>query len=344
MAVTAVGTRLWPRNRGLPYSYTAHALAAGDRFGAVLRAPATGDITKVGFRTGTVSDSQTLQVGIYTTSGGDPTAVLKGGAVGTQASPAAATWYEVTLGSACPVVAGDLIAPCIEWAATEGSLQIVSCALPRMGFPFGDLYDGASWTRQAYAPCISLLYGSDCYPCGLLPAKAFGSANIGNGNHIGAKFVAAAAERVLGLWVGASSGWTGSWEGHLYDVSDTSLASVVVAAGENFYQSGAWVPLECYFASAVTLSAGSTYRVAVKQTSATSIPIEYMQFNSAAEKIEVSGISGAPVYSTKSGTDAWVDDSTHLVPHMGLIVDGVDLGSAGATGFPATSQLEGMLQ
>lgn len=324
------------------FSYMAHALAAGDRFGAVLRAPATGNISAIGFRTGTVTDSQTLQAGVYTVSGGDPTAVLKGGAVGTQASPAATTWYQIELGSVCAVTAGDLIAPVIEWAGTAGNLQIMSCAQPRQSFPFGDLYDGASWTRQSFAPCISLMYGAAYYECGTIPAKAVPPAvNIGNGNHTGFKFTAAAAEQVSGIWVAASSSWTGAWQAYLYDASDVALASATFAAGDNFYQSGQWAPIELWFGTSVTLTAGAVYRVAIKQTSATNIPIQSIQFNSAAE---LSGYSGGIVQTTKAGAAAWVDDGTYLCPHMGLIIDGVDAGSDSTTGFPATSQLEGFLQ
>src|SRR5688572_25458479 len=79
--------------------------ASGEKSSFVIQVPKTGSITHVGFRVASVSSSQTLRAGIETLSGGAPSGSQYGGsAVGTQASPAADTFYEVALATPATAV------------------------------------------------------------------------------------------------------------------------------------------------------------------------------------------------------------------------------------------------
>ena len=103
--------------------------AAGQKIAFVFRAPKTGTIDQVGFLVRAVTVSQTLKVSLETVNPatGHPTGTLiAAGASGTVASPAANTFYEISLGTPPSVTINDYIAVVIEFDSTGGNLQIAA--------------------------------------------------------------------------------------------------------------------------------------------------------------------------------------------------------------------------
>src|SRR3989337_2191615 len=124
--------------------------AAGEKATTIFPIPADGNITKLGFRTATVTTGDTLKVGLYTVdASGDPTATAyKGMVAGTQAVLATEdnTYFNVTLGTqATSVVKSDKVALVIEYNSyVAGNMVItglgVSGGAALIGLPYGDLY------------------------------------------------------------------------------------------------------------------------------------------------------------------------------------------------------------
>lgn len=84
------------------------------------------------------------------------------------------------------------------------------------------------------------------------------------------------------------------------------------------------------FATQYTISANTTYRVAVKPTTTTNIQITRFTGTSASVLAAIPG--GAEWYeSTRTDAGAWSDTTTSQ-PMAGLIIDGIDIGSGGTGG------------
>lgn len=141
--------------------------ASGEKVAFVFAVPKTGNISKLGLRTGTVTTAETLAVTLQTVSAvnGDPTGSAYGGMTeGTQAAPASNTAYTVSLGTAAAATAGDLVALVIEFDSAVGNLAIMGIATAyRVGFPYIDLFAG-SWAKTPFVqPVLWLEYDDGSY-------------------------------------------------------------------------------------------------------------------------------------------------------------------------------------
>src|SRR3990170_6891069 len=178
---------LWPGiNAGISNQTSASTLdATGEKAAIIFKIPADGNITKLGFRTSTVTTGDTLKVGLYTVdASGDPTATAyKGMVAGTQAILATEdnTYFNVTLGTqATSVVKGDIVALVIEYNSyVAGNMVITgfgSTSSTLSGFPYGDLYT-TSWAKQNNPLFATIEYtGGVYYPTlGIYPAASGGT-------------------------------------------------------------------------------------------------------------------------------------------------------------------------
>src|SRR3972149_8910367 len=189
----------------------------GEKAATIFQIPADGNITKLGFRTATVTTGDTLKVGLYTVdASGDPTATAyKGMVAGTQAILATEdnTYFNVTLGTqATSVVKGDLVALVIEYDSyVAGNMVITglgSSSSVLFGFPYGDLYT-TSWAKQNSLPFATIEYtGGVYYPMlGVYPVGSAGATSTAYnldtatfdeyGIHINIPVPA----RAVGIWV-----------------------------------------------------------------------------------------------------------------------------------------------
>ena len=187
--------------------------ASGEKFGMIFRAPKTGDISGLGFRTRAVTTAQTLKISLQgVNAAGDPDGTIKGGgnAYGTQASPAANTFYEVTLAGDAAVTIGDYLAIVLEFDSTVGDLEIAGGDMDSSSgsvwqFPYIDHYT-ASWAKtMEYRPLGVVRYLDGSYPfTGIFPIKdtnelGYGSANTPD--ELGNRFKLPFKARISGLWL-----------------------------------------------------------------------------------------------------------------------------------------------
>lgn len=307
--------------------------AAGEKASFVFQIPKSGTISAIGFMTGAVTTAQTLKAGLYTLDGSDnPSTTAYGSMVaGTQASPAANTWYEVALGTNATATAGDLVAATIEWNATAGNLQIRQIdgnggSVGQCGLPYNTHFT-AAWAEQNSAiPCIAIKYNDGTYaeipltmPVTAITQRSFNSSSTPDER--GMKFTLPAPMRLSKVWFYHRVTDVQDWNFVLYDSGGTALLTQTM--NQSVIASGRLRVFE--LATKQSLSAGSVYRAVVKPTTTTSdYYIHDMTFNSAA-MLDIFG-GGQNFHATeRTDAGAWTDTTT-IRPMMGFVFDQIDNG------------------
>ncbi len=303
--------------------------AAGQKVAFIFRAPKTGTIDKIGFLVRAVANSQTLKASLETvnTSTGHPTGTLiAAGASGTQAAPAANTFYEITLTTPPSVTINDYIALVIEFDSTGGNLQIAAWDTQTSTgdyaqLPYCDSFVG-SWTKQKFIPIASILYDDSTCPFnGMLPIKDQSEIGLNTGSapdEVGMKFQLPAKTRLKGLWLYIYLRYPLTLK--LYDENDTLLDSKAFnpditsdnAAGWNI-----WL-----FNSSVLLEAGKTYRVTVLPTTVDDIFVQYLEVlnNTMLEQMTADENF---VWTQRADAGEWDDTDTRR-PYWGLLIDAME--------------------
>ena len=306
-----------------------------DRVAFIFRVPKTGNITKVGFRVAAVTTAQTIRVSLCTVdaTNGDPTTTLYGGsAAGTQASPTANTFFEVTLGTAAAATIGDVVAVVLQFDTTAGSITIdpgLTSVLGRAGvaFPYLDVF-ATAWTKGAAngvncIPACTIGYDDGTYPyTGMTPsattAPAAVTVNTGTTpDEVGNRFTVPFLCRVSGFY--SIADYDGDADLILYDSADAALATVSVDKDNEAVATAAH---QTYLPFApVTLRPNVVYRAVVKPTSATSLIVYRINSQSAAMMDQM---SGGQAWHETSRTDAgsWTDTTTQRILALGLYFDG----------------------
>ena len=332
---TVGGVLAIPQDFGpLNLSFTAHLIdSLGEKFEMVFPVPKTGTISKVGFRTGTVTTAQTLRAGLQALTSGDANGTAYGGMVaGTQAGPASNTFYLVTLGTGATATIGDVIAAVVEFDGTEGSLNLVSESIigggTPSGFPYVGLYTTA-WTKTANFPILAIEYSDGSYYyIGAIPASVSDSINYNNGStpdEYALRINVPFPLRVWGAWVYADI--DNAADVVLYE-GTTAQRTISLSSANR--ASTSFAPFRFPFTSSFTLSANTTYYLSLKPTTASNIYINRMTMNTAAAMGQLPlGINAYQATRTDAGS--WSTDAA-VRPWMGLLVDGIDDGAGGAGG------------
>lgn len=304
--------------------------ASGEKVAFVFTVPKTGNISKVGFRTGTVTTSETLAVTLQTVSAvnGDPTGSAYGGMTeGTQAAPAATTAYTVSLGTAAAATAGDVVAAVIEFDSSVGSLQIVGIATAyRVGFPYPDLFT-AAWAKQAFVqPVLWLEYDDGSYAVvdGCRPWSAISmpawAANSTPDEHA-LKFTLPFPSRLRACEI--ITAIAQPFDLVLYE-GTTSLVSLSIDADQ------AATGSTCRYKRLLTsgdLDAGTAYYFAMKPT--TNNNVSWAEIDVAAAAVMGSMSLGTSAhYASRTDGGAWSDTTTKR-PLVRLWFDKLDDGAGG---------------
>lgn len=310
--------------------------AAGEKASTIFVVPKSGTITAIGFMTGAVTTPQTLRAGLYTLDASDdPSTTAYGGMVaGTQTSPAANTWYEVTLGTGATATAGDVIAATIDWNATAGNLEIRQIAgnsggIAQCALPFNTHYT-AAWSKQSTTiPCVAIKYSDGSYaeiPM-TLPVTAITQRYFNSGStpdERGMKFTLPAPMRLAKFWLYQRISDVQDWSFVLYNSASTALLTQTLN-----HSIGAGGRLKVFeLSTKQSLDAGSVYRAVIKPNTTTSdFYVHDMSFNAAA-MLGVFG-GGQDFHSTeRTDGGAWTDTTTER-PLMGFVFDQLDDGAGG---------------
>lgn len=308
--------------------------ASTDKLAFVFQVPKSGNITKIGFRTGTVTVADTLKITLQTVdSNGDPTGTLYGGsALVTQAAPASNTWYEVTLGTPAAAIQGDVVAVVIEFNSYVAGNLSISIHADGPKFPYINQNDAATWTHQAGGIMMVIGYDDGSYPItNTLPITALTSQAYNSGStpdERALKFSFPVAVRVCGASIFVAPTAGSAFDVVLYDTDGTTVLASVSMDGD--VRGGTAINrMAIYFTSPVILTAGASYRLSIKPTNANNITVLEYTVNAAAYLEAIPGGTSC-ILSTRTDAGAWTDTTT-IRPKQGLIIDQVDNGANSET-------------
>lgn len=189
-----------------------------------------------------------------------------------------------------------------------------------------------TWTKGVNAPIVALFYDDGTiaefmdgtiWPITTITQSTFGSGSTPD--EYAMRFQVPFSMQVSGLWVRAD--FNNAADVILYDNSDTSLGSFSINSS---LQRGAVPGITTRrFSSDVTLSANTTYRIAVKPTSASTIVLSKATVPSNAY---LGSVFGTEWYmSTRTDAGSWTDDNTAFFL-AGLLVNGIDVTASGGSG------------
>ena len=316
-----------------------------DKVAAIFQVPKTGSIDRVGIRTGTVTVSDTLKVGIYTvdTATGAPTATAYGGMVaGTQGTLSTDSWYTVSLGTAASATRGDVIAAVIEFNSfVAGNLALSHVSANssyRANRPYRAQYE-ASWTVAGTGGNLVLAIEYDDntvdYVPGTYPWSAITVTNFNSGttpDEYALKFKLPFPARISGfgtLWTGQSNG---DFDAVLYDSDGTTvLESLSVDNDLASATNALWG--YGHFDTPVTLSKDTFYYLSLKPTSVTNVSVATMDVSAA---VFLDQVEGGQNFHLATKTDAGAFSATTTSrPFIFLQFDQFDAGasSGGASSY-----------
>lgn len=363
MTLTSVPPAFWPQPLSMftagVFSDTRSELlidAATEKLAFVFRASKSGDISKIGFRTGTVTNGDDLDVRLETVSlvNGDPTGTLVNVAGSgslktvTIADGDDATWIEVTLEETATVVAGTLYAIVFEWTSwVDGSMYFARASSIGIGVGSGHVYSDlftGTWAKTNRTSTLSVCFyaGYDDGSFPLLPsvfaAGTAGEYSFNSGStpdEIGIHVTFPAPTQLPG--VGLSLEFDGAADIVLYDTDGTTPLETW-----SLDPDARPVTTEMHFYLACTtprvLIKASAYRVAVKPTSGSSVTLPYLdnaQLKEGAGDTDIWEAMGlSTIIQKTSRTDAggWTQDATEI-PAIQLLLDQFDDGAGGGLSF-----------
>src|SRR3990167_6549970 len=317
----------WPgTNAGIANQVSVFTLdAAGEKATTIFPIPADGNITKLGFRTATVTTGDTLKVGLYTVdASGDPTATAyKGMVAGTQAILATEdnTYFNVTLGTqATSVVKGDIVALVIEYNSyVAGDMVITGFGATNsifVGFPYGDLYT-TLWVKQNNVPFATIEYtGGIYYPTlGVLPVASAGAANVAYNvdtatfDEYGIRINIPVPARAVGIWVILAVVAGADFEVILYE--GTTALKTITYDGDYAVNTVAR-PFFLFFPTTQDLTANTDYYIAIRPTTVNSVTFYFFTAPSVAAAAQFHG--GAGAYRVKRlDQGAWTTSETTII-------------------------------
>jgi hypothetical protein len=313
--------------------------AAAEKAAFITYAPKTGTISKVGFRTGTVSAGDTLKISLQSVdASGNPdgTILASGDAYQTQAVADADDnkWFLATLVSGASVTKGDPISIVIEFNSyVAGNLNISAGArgigVSQIYNIYADLYT-TTWTKNAYLINAALEYSDGSYASGFThPMSALSSYSYNSGStpdeygdYFQIPFPCRAAGIVAYVTLNQSSTFT------LYDSDGTTvLASKQLLSAQRYGAS--YGLFWAFFDTPVNLLKDTWYRMTVVPNGTTNISLCYFSVDLAAQMDSYA--LGQKCYRTsRTDSGAWTQDTLTRV-EVALIVDAFDDG-AGAGG------------
>jgi hypothetical protein len=326
---------------------------------------ATKNLTKVGFRFGTVTKASgsalTVSLQNVATAGGlpyqpdevqDQTVAIANGDSGFTSN----VWYQTGAFSASRSVAfGELLAVVVEF---DGSGRLGSDAVNFHAFGLaattvvnevtGTVLKTASWATVAVSTNIVLEFDDGTFGClagnsQIASAQSAAAYNSGSGfDELALEFQVPFACKIDGCWIRMRvAGSTSDFDVVLYDSGGGTLASVAVDAMQ-LAISGTNDRIATFTFAETELAINTTYRLSIKPTSGNNVTLYYREVANANHKQAMPG-GTAWNYTTRVDGGSWAAATTTRVPEMGIRISALsDSATAGAGGYPASRVRLGM--
>jgi len=314
-------------------SVASTALVASGKIGFNFQAPKTGTIDRILWRSGAAVGSPTVDVRLETVGTGSPSGTLFGTntniVTGTVASNAD---YESTLTAGASVTKGEDFLSMV-WAHASGtSIQIaLASTSSTMQLNLPQINTAGTYSLiSGRTPYAALRYSDGTY----VPIAAGGVA-YGLGNQTaqytsgekGLRFRLPYPARISGFWglIDPDVDHTVSLYADATAPGGTAIASLAIATNR-FIQKNVSASI-FNFSSSVTLSANTWYRLVISSSGSPGIRFAYSTIASASHAAAVV----TDHHLTESSGGAWSDTTTSL-PHLGVVIDGLDDGAGGGGG------------
>jgi len=374
MTLAAVGLMQWPSQQVVENTNsTAFGVttltfdSTADRIGYVGQAYQADSISKVLFRTGTVTTGCTVKIEIQSVSNGRPSgSLIAAGASGTVAIADSDdnVWKTVTIGTPYTFAAGEEFAIVLSYSSGTTPNLLLNTGAGDTGGWMTTMYGirlqdagAGSWAVLTTGRPLEWVVemtnagGAVTFP-GLTPLNGDGTLtafNSGsNPNERALKFVAPFKCRVIGVSAALSNLAAGAdLNAYLWDDTDnpgagpTPLAATNTIDGDFPSSATADGVSHFFFTAPVTLTAGATYYLGLKPATANNIGL--IELSAAGTGASSTGIRGFGLGSTTAhlATRQWVSTdpgawtaTTTTLPGLSLIIDQLDDGaSAGGGGL-----------
>mgnify|MGYP001570964146 CR=1 FL=1 len=317
--------------------------SANESAAQILQLPRSGTISKIGFRTLTVTTGAELDIRIETLARGNPSNTLyqsSSNALQVVGDANDNTYFTVTLGSGTVIQAGSVFAVRVQMSATSaGNLNIAGLVNSFIsGFPYGDNFLANAWVKSVNPSLVGGLEYSDgtyAESVGYLPVKGISSLLINTSStpdEMGAVFSFPYPCTAIGGW--ARLNLDPSVTATLYDSDTTTiLRSILLDSNQTVSITAEEVQI-FYFPSSVNFVAGNSYRLTFVPDPAPvslAFPISY-----GSSVAVMRAFSQYPRFFLTSRTNSggWTDDPVGF-PTVGLILNGFD--DAAQTGGGGTT-------
>jgi hypothetical protein len=311
----------------------------------ILQAPKTGNIRKVGFTTGSVTTGVSLGVRIETVnSSGNPSGTLWG--TNTNASQTINdtddnTWFLTQLTADAAVNKGDTFAVVFDNPSGAGELTLWWWIRLYGGLhvPAGKFFQSSVWGSEfEVQPAIMLEYSDSSRPIvqGTAPVADLTFYGFDSGttpDERGIIFTMPFRCRARGAWMVGLPNAGGTYRLRLYDTDGSAtLAQTASLDGDVKTHASNFRSAYVEFASSVELQAGSTYRLTLlPETTGNDVGLLAVVVDQAAHLDAWPG--GQAIHHThRTNAGAWTQVTTER-PVMGLVLDQVDDGAGGGSGW-----------
>ena len=339
-----IGATQIPCQQQMPINATASAIlldAANESMAYIIRADQAKNISKLGFRTLTVTTGATVDVRLETVSAtdGNPTGTLW--ATNTNNSQVIAdtddnTWFTVTLTANGTVAVGDVYAVVIvNPAVSPGNLNIAgrACATTSTnGVNYSTAFTGGAWGKNGFSgQCVYVEYSDGTVAvAGFMPSSSVTVTSFNTGSaadEIGNIFQFPFPTQCVGATLmGSATAFVQDFQVILYDSDgSTALATVTVDKDQVAGVSGSY-----YFRWApVSLLANTNYRIVIKPTTGSSVDIVEWAVNAALTLDSYDG--GQNFYKTaRADAGSWTQTTTGRTS-IAVLVQGYDGGGGSST-------------
>lgn len=309
--------------------------SAATKTGAVYKAPKTGNIRYIGTTFTALSGSPALTLRAETVSSRLPTGTLFGTNTNASYSPSATdtfVWTQLTADAA--VTAGDMIAAVVGY--TSGTSATSAYTFPgvanpiRTGLPYAVVMSAGSWAASTqYFPAVCFKYDDGTIISGSFPASSTTTATYQSGtnpNERASVFTAPFGCAISGVIVYANLAATATITVAIYEGTSTTAmtgGTITVGAAENSSANG--MVFDLVFASPITLTSGTSYRIGVLATAAANVIVPRVLWPGTAERDVVYGALWA---DTRNGS-SWVGESTTTTEMIFPVISSVTSGGAG---------------
>jgi len=317
---------------------TLNEVAANDVCAMVFHMPATGNVTGVGWRTGTVTSSQSLTIQLETVDSGtgQPTGTpYHANATTTRAAVTSATEYSEAF-TAFGATKGDLVALVVQFTGTAGNLQIAYGAniAHYVYWGYRITKDAGAWgSKSGFANWASITVGGVEYPLchpGFADGYAATATNYNSGStqtEYGIRIGSSAyTGRVAAIyWLPGLACTAGSaYSGRIYNSTGTEIGATAVY---NCAETSASVArFTMPLLTPVVITRGSQYDVTMRAENVNNITAARMAFTSQA-RMAVMAEYGDGIYQVTKGSGGTTDRASR--PAVALLLDAIYVGGGG---------------